>query len=117
MDAADLRELQAPLEQKYRDDPESVRTPMTAYADHPDPRVTATMQTWAGSIRSTGQGGTISNAASMRMASREPCVESHSRVRRTMLPTPGSLGPRPARFHTTRRANFQALLNDVDNGV
>ena len=33
MDGAQLRELQAPLKQKYRDDAETARTPMHAGAD------------------------------------------------------------------------------------
>jgi hypothetical protein len=51
MDAAELRELQAPLKQKYRDDPETARTPMHAHADFSDPGVTTTVQTWLGPVR------------------------------------------------------------------
>jgi uncharacterized OsmC-like protein len=51
MDAADLRALQAPLKQRYRDDPESARTPMSARAEFSDPGITATVQTWAGPVR------------------------------------------------------------------
>jgi uncharacterized OsmC-like protein len=51
MDAAELRALQAPLKQKYRDDPQTARTPMTARADLSDPGITTTVQTWAGPVR------------------------------------------------------------------
>ena len=51
MDAADLRALQAPLKHRYRDDPQTARTPMSARADFADPGVTTTVQTWAGPVR------------------------------------------------------------------
>ena len=67
MDAAALRELQAPLKQKYRDDPETARTPMSARADFSDPGVTATVQTWSGPVRAgfhPATGGDGSDACS-----------------------------------------------------
>jgi uncharacterized OsmC-like protein len=67
MDAAALRELQAPLKQKYRDDPETARTPMTARADFSDPGVTATVATWLGPVRAgfhPATGGDGSDACS-----------------------------------------------------
>ena len=67
MDAAALRELQAPLKQKYRDDPETARTPMGARADFSDPGVTATVQTWSGPVRAgfhPATGGDGSDACS-----------------------------------------------------
>jgi uncharacterized OsmC-like protein len=51
MDAAALRELQAPLKQKYRDDPETARTPMSARAEFADHGITTTVQTWLGPVR------------------------------------------------------------------
>jgi uncharacterized OsmC-like protein len=51
MDAAALRELQAPLKQKYRDDPASARAPMTAHAAFTDPGITCTVETWSGPVR------------------------------------------------------------------
>lgn len=51
MDAAALRELQAPLKQKYRDDPESARAHLTARADFSGTGITCTVQTWAGPAR------------------------------------------------------------------
>lgn len=51
MDAAALRELQAPLKAKYRQDPEAAQTPMAAFADFSDGGITATVRTWAGPVR------------------------------------------------------------------
>jgi uncharacterized OsmC-like protein len=67
MDAAALRELQAPLKQKYRDDPGTARTPMAARADFSDPGVTTTVQTWSGPVRAgfhPATGGDGSDACS-----------------------------------------------------
>jgi uncharacterized OsmC-like protein len=51
MDAVALRELQAPLKQKYRDDPGSARAHLHAEADFSDAGITCTVQTWAGPAR------------------------------------------------------------------
>jgi len=51
LDATALRELQAPLKQRYRDDPSSALTPLHAVADYADPGITCTVQTWAGPVR------------------------------------------------------------------
>jgi len=51
MDAAALRQLQAPLKQKYRDDPESAVAAMTASAAFSDPGITCTVETWSGPVR------------------------------------------------------------------
>jgi uncharacterized OsmC-like protein len=65
--AAELRELQAPLKQTYRDDPASARTPMRATAAFTDPGITATVETWAGPVRAglhPATGGDGSDACS-----------------------------------------------------
>ncbi|MBP1818208.1 OsmC family protein [Mycobacterium sp. OAE908] len=51
MDAAALRDLQAPLKRRYRDDPGSSRTPLTAEAFFETDGVTALVQTWSGPAR------------------------------------------------------------------
>jgi uncharacterized OsmC-like protein len=51
MDAAALRELQAPLKRHYRDDAESARTPLAATAAYSDPGITCTVESWAGPVR------------------------------------------------------------------
>jgi hypothetical protein len=50
MDAATLRELQAPLKQLYRDDPLNARTPLEAEASFETDGVAALVQTWAGTL-------------------------------------------------------------------
>ena len=67
MDGAQLRELQAPLKQKYRDDAETARTPMHAHADFATPGITASVETWAGPVRAglhPATGGDGSDACS-----------------------------------------------------
>jgi uncharacterized OsmC-like protein len=67
MDAAALRDLQAPLKQQYRDDPASACVSMHAEAAFADPGVTCTVQTWAGPARAglhTSTGGDGSDACS-----------------------------------------------------
>ena len=51
MDAASLRELQAPLKRQYRDDPPSARTPVHARGDYREPGITCTIDGWAGPVR------------------------------------------------------------------
>lgn len=51
MDAAALRDLQAPLKRQYRDDPGSARTPLAAGADYRAPGITCTVESWAGPVR------------------------------------------------------------------
>ncbi|RFU23022.1 OsmC family protein [Geodermatophilus marinus] len=67
MDAVQLRELQAPLKQRYRDDPASACARMEAHADFSDPGVTCTVQTWSGPARAglhPATGGDGSDACS-----------------------------------------------------
>ncbi len=51
MDAAALRDLQAPLTEQYRDDPSSACVTMHVEAAFADPGITRTVQTWAGPAR------------------------------------------------------------------
>lgn len=46
-----LRDLQAPLRQRYQDEPSSARTPLAASGDLSGDGVTATVQGWAGPVR------------------------------------------------------------------
>src|SRR3712207_5230601 len=67
MDAAELRALQAPLKQRYRDDPGTACASMAATAAWTDAGVTATVDTWAGPVRAglhPTTGGTGSDACS-----------------------------------------------------
>ena len=51
IDAAALRQLQAPLKQKYRDDPASASATLTAQGAFSEPGITCTVETWAGPAR------------------------------------------------------------------
>jgi len=51
MDTATLRELQAPLKQRYRDDPASALTPVQASATFAEPGITCTVETLIGPVR------------------------------------------------------------------
>jgi uncharacterized OsmC-like protein len=67
VDAAELRELQAPLKEKYRAEPSTARIPLHAVGDYPDPGVTATVAGWAGPVRAglhPATGGDGSDACS-----------------------------------------------------
>jgi len=67
VDVTQLRARQAPLKQRYRDDPASASTPLTATGDWRDPGITATVDGWAGPVRTGLQpatGGDGSDACS-----------------------------------------------------
>src|SRR6478752_7022062 len=51
MEASELRDLQAPLKQRYREDPTTARTPLHASATFADDGITATVQGWSGPVR------------------------------------------------------------------
>jgi uncharacterized OsmC-like protein len=51
VDATELRAAQAPLKQRYRDEPAAARTPLTAHGGFVDGGVTATVGTFAGPVR------------------------------------------------------------------
>jgi hypothetical protein len=52
MDIAELRERQAPLKELYSEQPKTAIVPLTATATWADPRMTTTVDTWAGPVRS-----------------------------------------------------------------
>ena len=67
MDADTLRALQAPLKQRYRDDPLSAQTPLEAEASFETEGVTAAVPTWSGTTRAglhPATGGDGSDACS-----------------------------------------------------
>ena len=67
MDGTTLREVQAPLKQRYRDDPASALTPIQADATFGDPGITCTVQTGPGPVRAglhLATGGDGSDACS-----------------------------------------------------
>lgn len=67
MDAAELRAAQAPLKERYRADPASALTPLSASGSFADPGVTATVDGFAGPVRAglhRATGGDGSDACS-----------------------------------------------------
>ncbi|SDP49084.1 Uncharacterized OsmC-related protein [Klenkia soli] len=51
MDAATLREMQAPIKQRYKDDPAAALAHLHAEGDFRDEGITATIDTWSGPQR------------------------------------------------------------------
>src|ERR687894_1412672 len=79
MAAAQLRALQAPIKQRYRDEPASACVTMHAEASFADPGVTATVQTWAGPARaglhpSTGGDGSDACSGDMLLQALLACA-------------------------------------------
>jgi uncharacterized OsmC-like protein len=79
MDAAALRELQAPLKRKYRDDPGSALAQLHAEADFSDTGITCTVQTWGGPVRAgfhpfTGGDGTDACSGDMLLQALLACA-------------------------------------------
>ncbi|GGO87323.1 peroxiredoxin [Nocardioides phosphati] len=67
MDAAELRAAQAPLKERFRADPGSATTPVTATGDWSEPGITATIEGFAGPVRAglhSATGGDGSDACS-----------------------------------------------------
>jgi uncharacterized OsmC-like protein len=58
MDASGLRDIQTPLKQRYRSDPASASTPLSARADYRDDGITCTVDSWAGPVRAGLHGAT-----------------------------------------------------------
>jgi uncharacterized OsmC-like protein len=70
MDASELREIQAPLRERYSADPSTAATPVRATGDFRDSGVTCTVDGWAGPVRAglhTATGGDGSDACSADM--------------------------------------------------
>jgi uncharacterized OsmC-like protein len=51
VDATELRAAQAPLKQRYRDDPAAARTPLSASGSFAEAGVTASVDTFVGTVR------------------------------------------------------------------
>ncbi len=70
MDVSTLRALQAPLKQKYRDDPAAASTPLRAVGSFDSPGISCVVDTWAGPVRAglhTATGGDGQDACSADM--------------------------------------------------
>ena len=79
MDRQELRARQAPLKQRYTDDPGAALTSLHAQGSFSDPGITCTVSTWAGDVRAglhtaTGGDGTDACSADMLMQALLGCV-------------------------------------------
>ena len=79
MDAAELRAIQSPFKQRYREDPGSAQTPLTASAAWSEPGVTCTVDGFAGPVRAglhpaTGGDGSDACSAEMLLEAVLACV-------------------------------------------
>jgi uncharacterized OsmC-like protein len=79
MDAAELRALQAPHKQRYREDPESAATQVSATAAWSEPGITCTVEGFAGPVRAglhpaTGGDGSDACSAEMLLEALLACV-------------------------------------------
>lgn len=79
MDAATLRQRQAPLKERYRAVPESARTPLSAAGNFASDGVTCTVTGWAGPVRAglhaaTGGDGTDACSGDMMLQALVACA-------------------------------------------
>lgn len=79
MDAAELRALQAPFKQRYRDDPESAQADLTASGAWSEPGITCTVAGFAGPVRAglhpaTGGDGNDACSAEMLLEALVACL-------------------------------------------
>ena len=79
MDRQELRARQAPLKQRYTEDPSAALTSLHAQGSFSDPGITCTVSTWAGDVRAglhtaTGGDGTDACSADMLMQALLGCV-------------------------------------------
>ena len=79
MDASALRELQAPLKQRYRDEPATAHTPVGAFGTFESPGITCAVSTWSGITRAglhpaTGGDGSDSCSADMLLQALLACA-------------------------------------------
>jgi uncharacterized OsmC-like protein len=79
VDVTELRARQAPLKERYRAEPEAADTRATATADWRDPGITATVDGWAGPVRTglhaaTGGDGTDACSADLLLQALLGCA-------------------------------------------
>ena len=79
MDARTLRAAQAPLKDRYREDPGAARTPVRGRADFSTPDVTTAVGSWAGQVRAglhraTGGDGSDACSGDMLMEALAACA-------------------------------------------
>ncbi len=107
MDAAELRALQSPFKQRYREDPESAQTPLTASAAWSEPGITCTVDGFAGPARAglhlaTGGDGSDACSAEMLLEAVLACVGV------TMRSVATAMGVELTNVQLTARSTFDA---------
>lgn len=107
MNAAELRALQSPFKQRYREDPESAQTPLTASAAWSEPGITCTVDGFAGPARAglhlaTGGDGSDACSAEMLLEAVLACVGV------TMRSVATAMGIELTNVQLTARSTFDA---------
>jgi uncharacterized OsmC-like protein len=79
MDGITLREIQAPLKARYRDEPGTALTPLHATGSFDAPGITCTVDSWAGEVRAglhpaTGGDGTDACSGDMLLQAVVACA-------------------------------------------
>lgn len=79
MDGITLREIQAPLKARYRDEPGTALTPLHANGSFAEPGITCTVDSWAGEVRAglhpvTGGDGTDACSGDMLLQAVVACA-------------------------------------------
>jgi uncharacterized OsmC-like protein len=111
MDRTTLRETQAPLKQRYRDDPAAALTPLRAAASFDDDGITCTVRTWAGPVRAglhpaTGGDGSDACSGDMLLEALVACAGVTLRSVATAL----GIDIRSARFEAQGRFDARGTL-------
>jgi uncharacterized OsmC-like protein len=107
MDAAELRLLQSPVKQRYREHPESARTPLAASAAWTEPGITCTVDGFAGPVRAglhpaTGGDGSDACSAEMLLEALVACLGV------TLRSVATAMGVSLSDLRLTARSSFDA---------
>lgn len=116
-EARALREVQAPLKQRYRTDPSAARTPIGADADFSAPGITCSVSTWAGEVRAglhpaTGGDGGDACSGDMLLEALVACTGVTLRSVATAM----GISLRAARLHAEGVFDARGTLG-IDNEV
>jgi uncharacterized OsmC-like protein len=111
MDATTLREVQAPLKQRYRDEPTSALTPLHAAGAFDEPGITCTVESWAGPVRAglhpaTGGDGSDACSGDMLLQALLACAGVTMRSVATAL----GIDIRSAKLHATGQFDARGTL-------
>lgn len=111
MDGTTLREVQAPLKRRYRDEPTSALTPLHATGAFDDPGITCTVDSWAGPVRAglhqaTGGDGRDACSGDMLLQAVTACAGVTMRSVATAL----GIDIRSARLHAEGQFDARGTL-------